>query len=176
MSDLTAMNSTAGDGQSEMSDAARVVRRAEELLAERDSRTAREIVLEALEAFGRRADLLLVLADAEFAGGDAVAGRECLAEALALNSREPASLARRIVILRLNGFWREALSAVHALPVDIREDPLVRACAWGLLPGVRVSGARGRQLWAPPWTASRRPSVPVVVLATVRRPVRPAAA
>ena len=124
------MNGSAeSGGQPEFTDAAWVVQRAEELLAESDSRTARDIVREALQASGRRADLLWVLADAEFAVGDAVAGRECLAEALAAAAGEPTLVARQIRMLRGNGFWREALSAVQALPEDAREDPRVRAAA-----------------------------------------------
>ena len=43
---------------------------------------------------------------------------------------------------------------------------------WGLLPGVPVSSARGRQLRAALWTAPRRSGIPAVVLATVRRAVQ----
>jgi hypothetical protein len=127
MSDLTAVNSIAEGGQPDMTDAAQVVRRAEELLAQGEYRTAREIVGEALAVSGRRADLLWVLAEAEFACGDTIAGRHCLAEAVAASSGEPIVAARQIRILRSNGFWRDALSAVQALPGDLREDPLVRA-------------------------------------------------
>jgi hypothetical protein len=127
MSDLTAVNDGAESGQPEVTDASRVVRRAEELLAEGDSRSARELLREALDTFGRHADLLWVLADAEFAGGDAVAGRECLAEVIAASSREPVSVTRQVKVLCGNGFWREALSAVQVLPGDLCQEPLVRA-------------------------------------------------
>lgn len=129
MSELTAVNSTAGGGQPEVTDAVWVIRRAEELLTERDPLSAREIVREALEVYGRRAGLLWVLAEAEFAVGDAVAGREFLAEAVAASPRDHASVTRQIRFLRNNGFWREALSAVQSLPGEVREDPLVRAAA-----------------------------------------------
>ena len=127
MSDLTTADSAAGAGQGAVVDEAWVVRRARELLAEGDPRSAREIVRKALDAFGRRADLLWILADAEFSDGDLIAGREHLDEALSAGPRDPASVARQIRTLRSSGFWREALSVVQAVPQELRGDPLVRA-------------------------------------------------
>ena len=127
MSDLTAVSGHAGAGQPAAVDAAWVVLRAGELLAGGRARSAREIVREALDTFGRRSDLLWVLADVEFADGDFLAGRECMAEALAATPSKPGSVARQIRVLRGNGFWREALSAVQAVPADMRGDPLVWA-------------------------------------------------
>ena len=170
------MNGSAeSGGQPEFTDAAWVVQRAEELLAESDSRTARDIVREALQASGRRADLLWVLADAEFAVGDAVAGRECLAEALAASSGEPTLVARQIRMLRGNGFWREALQLCKPFPRMHVRIPGAGS-RWGLLPGVPVSSARGRQLRGRAMDCPRRSGIPAVVLATVRRAVQGAKA
>ena len=127
MSDLGTAGSAAEGGQRAVVDEAWVVRRAGELLSEGDPRHAREIVRDALDAFGRQAELLWILADAEFAAGDLIAGREYLDEALAAGQGDPASVARQIRTLRDAGFWREALSAVQAVPGELREDPLVRA-------------------------------------------------
>ena len=113
-------------GESAVVDEAWVIRRAGELLAEDDLQSARAIVRDALEAFGRRSDLLWLLADAEFAGGDFIAGREYLDEALAAGPRDAASAAREIRTLRGAGFWREALSVIQAVPGELRGDPLVR--------------------------------------------------
>jgi len=110
-------------------DEAWVVRRAGELLAEGDPRRAGEIVRDALDAFGRQAELLWILADAEIAAGDLIAGREYLDEALAASQGDSASAARRIRTLRNAGFWREALSVVQEVPGELHEDPLVRAAS-----------------------------------------------
>jgi hypothetical protein len=69
VSDLRTAGSAAGAGHRAVVDEAWVVRRAEELLAEGDPRYAREIVRDALDTFGRQADLLWIMADAEFANG-----------------------------------------------------------------------------------------------------------
>lgn len=106
-----------------------MVRRAGELLAEGNPRYAREIVRDALEAFGRQPELLWILVDAEFAAGDLIAGREYLDEALAASRGGSASVARRIDTLRVAGFWREALSVVQAVPGELRGDSLVRAAS-----------------------------------------------
>jgi hypothetical protein len=126
MSDLGTAGSAAEGGQRAV-DEAWVVRRAGELLSEGDPRHAREIVRDALDSFGRQAELLWILAEAEFAAGDLIAGREYLDEALAACQGDPASVARQIRTLCDAGFWREALSAVQAVPGELREDPLVRA-------------------------------------------------
>jgi hypothetical protein len=131
MSDLTAADSAAEASQRMVSDAAWVVRRAGELLAEGDAQSAREMVREALGTFGRQPDLLWVLADAEFADEDLIAGRECLDEAVAASPRDSASVPRQIRTLRGGGFWRETLAAVRAVPDALRADPLIRAEAGG---------------------------------------------
>lgn len=128
MSDLRTAGSAAEGGQRALVDEAWVVRRARELLAEGDPRYAREIVLNALDTLGRQADLLWLLADVEFANGDLIMGRKYLDEALTAGpDDDPASVARQIKTLGGAGFWREALSAVQAVPGELREDPLVRA-------------------------------------------------
>jgi hypothetical protein len=124
--DLRAAGSASQAGPSAVADEAWVIRRVGQLLAEDDLQNARAIVRDALEAFGRRSDLLWLLADAEFAGGDLIAGREYLDEALAAGPRDAASAARQIRTLRGAGFWREALSVIQAVPGKLREDPLVR--------------------------------------------------
>jgi hypothetical protein len=126
MSDLAAMNAASGDGQPGEVDTAAVIRRAEELLAEGDSRSARTIARKALSTLGARTDLLWVLADAEFAEGDVISGRCALDEAVAASPGDAASVARHIHLLRANGFWREALSVVEALEPDAGKDPRVR--------------------------------------------------
>ncbi len=128
------------------------------------------VLREALDAFGRRADLLWAQAEAEFACGDAVAGRESLAEALAASAGEPTAVTRQIRILGSNGFWREALSAVQVLPGDLRENPLVRSAVGNFyracgLPAHAADGygprhglprtARASQLWC--WLRSGGP-------------------
>jgi hypothetical protein len=127
VSDLSTAGSAAGAGQRAVVDEAWVVRRAGELLAEGDPQYAREIVRNALDTFGRQADLLWTLADAEFASGDLIAGRAYLEEAFTAGPRDPGSVARQIRTLRSAGFWREALSVVQALSGELRGDPLVRA-------------------------------------------------
>ena len=108
-------------------DKAWVIRRAGELLALGNPRFARDIVRQALETFGRQADLLWILADTELANGDVIAGLACLDEALAVGPLDAASLARQIRILRGGGFWRQALSVVEAVPEDLCGDPLLQA-------------------------------------------------
>jgi hypothetical protein len=87
VSDLKTADSGTGAGRRAVVDEAWVVRRAGELLAEGDPRYAREIVRDALDTFGRQADLLWTLADAEFANGNLIAGREYLDEALTAGPR-----------------------------------------------------------------------------------------
>jgi hypothetical protein len=108
-------------------DKAWVIRRAGEVLALGNPRFARDIVRQALETFGRQADLLWILADTELANGDVIAGLASLDEALAVGPLDPASLARQIRILRGCGFWRQALSVVEAVPEDLRGDPVLQA-------------------------------------------------
>jgi hypothetical protein len=127
MSGLRASGSAAAASQAAIADKAWAIKHAREVLALGNPRFAREIVREALDAFGRQADLLWLLADAELANGDVVAGRECIDEALAAGPLDPASLAGQIRILRSGGFWRQALLAVEAVPEELREDPLLRA-------------------------------------------------
>jgi hypothetical protein len=127
MSDLTTPASTVAASQGAIVDKAWVIRRAEELLTEGNPRFAREIVRQALDAFGRQADLLWIMADAELANGDVIAGREHLDEALAAGPLDGSSLARQIGVLRRGGFWRQALSVVEAIPEELREDPALRA-------------------------------------------------
>lgn len=124
MSDLTAGGGNAAG--TAVVDVARVARRARELLDEGRMRAAREIAREALDAAGRPAVLLWLLADAEFAGGDALAGRDYLAEAVAASQDDPASVALQMRALRRNGFWREALSLAETVPADVQRNPLVR--------------------------------------------------
>jgi hypothetical protein len=89
MSDLMAAGSAGEVSQPAAVDTTWVVRHAGELLAEGEARSAREIVREALETCGRQADLLWILADAEFADGDHIAGRQCLDEAVDASPRDP---------------------------------------------------------------------------------------
>jgi hypothetical protein len=124
--DPGAGGSASQSGQNVTLDEEWVIRRAAELLAVGDSRWAGDIVRDALDAFGRRPDLLWLLADAEFAGGDPVAGRRHVDEALAAGTGDAASVARQIRTLRGAGFWREVLSVVQAVPGELGEDPLVR--------------------------------------------------
>src|ERR1035438_8385768 len=128
VSDLAGTGGPVGAGQPAGIDLVRsVVRRAGELLEDGEVGEARAVVREALDAGGCRADLLWTLADIEFAGGDLVAGSDCLAEALDASGGEPAAAARLVRGLRCNGLWREALLAVEAFPADMRSDRLVRA-------------------------------------------------
>jgi hypothetical protein len=51
---------------------------------------------ERLDAGGSRADLLWTLADVEFADGDLIAGKACLAEAFDASGEDAAALARQV--------------------------------------------------------------------------------
>jgi hypothetical protein len=126
MGDLRAAGGASQAGLSTVVDEAWVIRRVGELLAEGDLGNARAIARDALEAFGRRSDLLWLMADAEFASGDLIAGRGYLDEAFAAGARDAASAARQIRTLHRAGFWREALSVIQSVPGELSEDPLVR--------------------------------------------------
>lgn len=124
---IVAGEDTAGAYPAATADIVRTVHRVEELLREGDVRAGREMAREALDAVGQHGDLLRVLAEAEFAAGDSLAGWNCLTEALATLPQECASMARHIKALRSYWFWHEALALVEALPADVLGDPLVRA-------------------------------------------------
>ena len=171
MSDLASFSFTNEVGRPEVMDAAQALQRSQEMLADRDLLTAREFVRGALEAFGRSAELLWILAEVEFARGDVVAGRECLIEAMAARPHDSASAARQIRLLRAYGFWRETLCAVHGISADVHDDPIVwaeagdfyRACgcpahaasAYGSGRGLRRSALVARR-WC--WLRSGGPS------------------
>jgi hypothetical protein len=128
MGDLAAKTGAPEARQSEaFGSVSSVVRRAEELLDDRDVLEARRLIEEALDAGGSRAILLWALADVDFADTDLVAARARLAEAVDEGGREPAAIARQVRVLRRNGLWRDALLAVEAIPADERRDPLIRA-------------------------------------------------
>jgi hypothetical protein len=127
MSDLTAAGEAASAGQPAAVHVAWVVRRARELLDDGNRRSARELVCDAMDQAGRCGDLLWILAEVEFADDDVMAGRDCLAEALAASGQEPASVARQIRALRSSGCWREALLAAEAVPAGMRQNPMVRS-------------------------------------------------
>jgi uncharacterized protein HemY len=89
---------------------------AKDFLDDGEARAARKILEEALATSARHPDLLWLLADAEFADGDLVAGRGQVAEAVLLSGGDAAAAGRQIGVLSRNGLLREALLAAEKIP------------------------------------------------------------
>jgi hypothetical protein len=119
--DDTSRETTASDSPGSAAQAAR------RLLDDRFVRDAREVVQDALATGERDPELLWVLADAEFADGNLVAGHDVLAEAFEASGKQPADVARQLRVLRRNLLWREVLLAMEKLPAAVAGHALVRA-------------------------------------------------
>jgi len=115
----------------EVDKAEAIVRKVKEQLSISEVREACAIIRSALDADGgvRSVDLLLVMADVEFADSELLAGKDRLEEAVDASHRKPEAVAGQISALRRNHLWRDALEAVkkaEKIPDEIR-DTAVRA-------------------------------------------------
>jgi hypothetical protein len=104
----------------------KIVSTAKEFLGDRDPRGAREILETALAAGEADAELLWLLADAQFADGYLAEGCAQLTKAVLSSGQDAAARGREIRVLSRNGLLREALLAAEKLPADLRADPSVR--------------------------------------------------
>jgi hypothetical protein len=127
MSDLGVGTGPAGTAQASLDGAQSALKHAKEFLEDGEAPAAREILEKALAAGERHPDLLWLLADAGFADGDIVTGRNRLAEAVLASGQDAVAVARQVEVLSRNGLWREALLTAESIPADLRADPSVRA-------------------------------------------------
>jgi len=102
-----------------------VEQRVRALLEAEDVLAARRRTKAAIRTSPGRPELLWLLADVEFAGGDQQAGVSCLAKAVNASDSDAAAVSRQIRVLSSNQLWRETLLTVEQIP-DTMHDPLIR--------------------------------------------------
>lgn len=114
------------------SDAVSELLRQVNLLIYSDQQAALELLAKAIEIEGPRSDLLWPMAQAHFWLKDYDQALKALDQAFELDPSRVHAFRERITMLDEAGLVRQALTAVEAVPSDLRDDPGIRLSMWRL--------------------------------------------